>query len=160
VKKFIYIFVLSVLVITFASFFILASKKQNKTNVQEETVKTEDQILISSYEDYTDEYFQKALSEKKIILLYFTANWCPICSEQEPVNKKVIEDFKDKGIAARRVHILDSQTTGETDALAKKFDILYQHTYLILDKNGVVYFKYNGQLKEEELKAKLLELTE
>ena len=59
-----------------------------------------------------------------------------------------------------RVHILDSETTTESDALSQKFDVVKEQTYVLLDKNGAVFFKHTGFLSEDQLKQKIMEASE
>lgn len=162
-KKFTLVFVLSVLTLTFASmyFFFMVAKTipQKSTNNQTSTESVQDERISlntsdlgpSIYEDYTKELYDTALKEKRVLVLFFTANWCPICREQEPVNQELFDNLTTAGVVALKVHILDSETTDETDALAKKFDVTYQHTFVILDTNGAVSYKYTGSLEKEEI---------
>lgn len=116
------------------------------------------EVESSNYKLYSKTEYEKALAEKKITMLYFTANWCPICREQEPVNMEALKSLEeDKDIIAFRVHILDSETTKETEALAEKYDISYQHTTVIIGPDGEVKTDYIGPLTKEDLKARLLE---
>jgi len=62
-----------------------------------------------------------------------------------------------EGVVGLKIHILDSETTTETDAVAKKFDITKEQSFVILDKNGVVFFKHTGLLEEDLLKQKILD---
>lgn len=57
-----------------------------------------------------------------------------------------------------RIHILDSETTTETDALAKKYNVSKEQSIVILDKKGAIFFKHTGLLEKEVLKQKLTEL--
>lgn len=168
-KKFTLVFVLLVLVLTFATmyfFFMVATKipkKESNNQVStEETVKEEDtsqeeDLGPSIYEDYSSVLYEGALEEGRVIVLFFTANWCPICRQQEPINQEVFDSLDKAGVVGLRVHILDSETTSETEALAKKFDVIYQHTFVILDKKGAVSYNYSGPLENNELIEKIKE---
>lgn len=115
------------------------------------------EVESSNYKLYSKTEYEKALAEKKVTMLYFTANWCPICREQEPVNMEALKSLEeDKDIIAFRVHILDSETTKETEALAEKYDISYQHTTVIIGPNAEVSYKYTGPLTQDDLREKLL----
>lgn len=168
-RKFTLVFVLSVLTLTFASmyFFFMVAKNipQKTSDNQTSTEATEPLEEVSQgpdlgpsiYEEYTKELYDMALKEHRVLVLYFTANWCPICREQEPVNQEVFNELNKAGVVALKVHILDSETTDETDALAKKFDVVYQHTYVILDTQGAVSYKYTGPLERKEILERIKE---
>lgn len=169
-RKFTLIFVLLVLVVSFVSIYLyfadidsgkLSEPKPIDNQTSTENINPQpDAILAPSvYEDYSSAVYDKALKEKRVLVLYFTANWCPICREQEPVNRAVFDALDKEGVVGLRVHILDSETTDETDALAKKFDVVYQHTIVVLDSNGAVYYRYTGPLEEEVVRGKILEAS-
>lgn len=165
-RKFTLIFVLFVLTISFVAmyFFFMVAKNipQRKIDNQASTEATLEEEMLSGedlgpsvYEDYTKELYDKALSENRVVVLYFTANWCPICRDQEPVNVQVFDELTTEGVVGLRVHILDSETTDETNALAQKFDVIYQHTFVILDTNGAVDYHYTGPQEKELIISKI-----
>ena len=69
-----------------------------------------------------------------------------------------MEDMLYQSIVGLDVHILDSETTLESNALAQKFDITKEQSFVVLDKNGVVAYKYTGIIDKELLKQKILEV--
>ncbi len=111
----------------------------------------------SYYKNYSKEDYDKAINEKRVLVLYFTSNWCQECIEQDTINALSFEELNKEGAIGLRIHILDSETTTETDALSQKFDVTKEQSYAILDKNGVVFFKYTGDLSKDLLKQKILE---
>lgn len=152
------LFILAVLLIAGAGYFIFTSQgtkpQQSETTTQQIPEVANQQT--SNYKDYSSEEYQKALRDQKIVLLYFIANWCPICREQEPINIQVMKELEqDSQILAFRVHILDSETTKETEELADGFGVTYQHTYVIIKPGGVVSSTYTGPLTNEEIKNRL-----
>lgn len=170
-KKFILIFILILLTLVFATLFLYSGLKDLKTKTDnsnpaatELPIETEQEVTTdlgpSVYENYSVTEYDRALSEGRVLVLFFTANWCPICREQEPKNVNVFNSLDKSGVVALKVHVLDSETTEETDALAKKFDVLNQHTFVFLDKNGAVFYKFTGPMEEDELKEKILEVVE
>ena len=115
------------------------------------------EVESSNYKLYSKTGYEKALAEKKVTMLYFTANWCPICREQEPINMEALEELsEDKDIVAFRVHILDNETTEEGEGLADEFVVRYQHTTIIIDSEGQIASTTTGPLTKEELKSKLI----
>ena len=111
---------------------------------------------ISNYRNYSVEEFEKAKAEGKVVMLYFTANWCPTCRVQIPVNEEAFKEFEnDENVAIFKVHILDSVTTDETERLAKEYGVRLQHTFIILDSGGEVVFTHTGPLVKEDIVKEL-----
>lgn len=79
--------------------------------------------------------YDKALSEDKIILLDFYANWCPICRGEAPAIHEGFNNLTTDKVIGFRVNFKDSDTDKDEEQLAKDFKIPYQHTKVIL-KNG------------------------
>jgi len=127
----------------------VSNKTQNEISDQTNTEN-------SVYLNYSKDLFDTALNENKIILLYFTSNWCQECFMQEDIIRKVFDSLKDIEMVGFRVHILDSETTEETDLLAKKYDISSEQTTLVLKSGGSVSFKIKGVVEEEDLKSKII----
>lgn len=113
--------------------------------------------IPSKYLPYSKEAFDKSLLDKRPIVLFFTANWCVECQNQDLVNKNVFESLNKEGVTGFAIHILDSETTTSTDSLAKKFDVKKENTIVILNGLGAVYFKNVGNINFDELKSKILE---
>lgn len=145
-----------------AGYFLLTKKPQDvptppANNNSAESVPQSSQIA-GNYKVFNKEEYKTALNNDQVVVLYFFANWCPICRDQEPTNKEVFESLSDDPeVVGFRVNILDSEETAETKALASEFEVTYQHTYVILDKNGEVSYKYTGPLSFEAIKEKILE---
>jgi thioredoxin-related protein len=126
-------------------------------NIQESV---DDAVIVpkSVYLQYSKTDYDKALSEKRVILLYFTSNWCTECQDQSVINSEVMEQMLFNSIVGLNIHILDSETTIETDALAQKFEVTKENSFVILDKNGGVAYKYTGMLDSNLLKQKIQEV--
>jgi peroxiredoxin len=97
------------------------------------------------------------LASDSVLVLYFTSNWCSECTKQDTTNQEVFNEIGDQELVFLKVHILDSETTSESDALAKKFDIVKENSYVVLDMKGAVAFKSMGSIEKETLKIKILE---
>ncbi len=168
-KKFILIFVLAVLLISFAAaFYLFAGKLKTgqpspvqplATEFGENTVpEANTDRGISVYEDYSAEIYEKALTEDRVVVLYFTANWCEICRTQEEINTKVFSGLTTDGVVALRIHILDSEATIDTENLAKKFSIAKENTSVILNSDtGAIVYKFTGLLEDGALIEKIIE---
>ncbi|MEK7169046.1 MAG: thioredoxin domain-containing protein [Patescibacteria group bacterium] len=167
-KKFVLFFILSLLLISFGAFLLNAfnlqkdyfnSKNDEKQQDESEMVNDMEQIE-SYYVDYTKEDYEKALAEKRVLVLYFTSNWCEECKAQDLINNEVFNDLTLQGIVGLKIHILDSETTTETDALAKKYDVTKEQSVVIVDTDGVTRFKYVGIITQELLTQKILEVKQ
>jgi thioredoxin-related protein len=163
-KKVILFIILSILSISFAVFLFNAYQLQKNyfnKSVTESIQEPADEALVpkSVYLPYSKIEYDKAIVEKRVVLLYFSSNWCTECQEQNNINTEVLLEMFDKSIVGLNIHILDSETTIETDALAQKFEVTKENSFVILDKNGGVAYKYTGMLDGNLLKQKLQEAT-
>ena len=89
----------------------------------------------TKYLDFNKADYDKALKEKKKILLYFYANWCPICKREQPETFAAFNEINDADLIGFRVNYRDSDTDDFEVELAKEFGVSYQHTKVIL-KDG------------------------
>jgi len=166
-KKFILFFVLSLLFISFGAFLLNAfnlqknyfNSKNNNTDMAENKIDGEEMELESYYIDYAKEDYEKALLDKRILVLYFTSNWCEECKAQDVTNSEVFKELPSEGVVGLKIHVLDSETTTETDALAKKYDVSKEQSMVIIDRDGVTRFKQVGVVTQELLKQKILEVS-
>ena len=76
-------------------------------------------------------------------LLFFYANWCPTC---RPVDKELQENSEKipEEITIIRVNYNDPDTDQAEKDLAKKYNVTYQHTFVLIDENGNEIKKWNG----------------
>ncbi len=166
-KKFILFFVLSLLLISFGAFLLNAfnlqknyfNSKNNNTDITENKVNEEEMELESYYIDYAKEDYEKALLDKRTLVLYFTSNWCEECKAQDVINGEVFKELPSEGVVGLKIHVLDSETTTETDALAKKYDVSKEQSIVIIDRDGVTRFKQVGAVTQELLTQKILEVS-
>lgn len=162
-KKTLLFLVLLILFLSFSVFFYkvyLEQKKYFDSKEIETPAPVSNYVetgIPSKYIDYSKENYDNAILDKRPLLLFFTSNWCTLCFDQDSVNKDVLLSLNKEGVTGLKVHILDSETTTETGALAKKFDVTKENSIVILDKDGAVKFKYIGNLEGEILKTKILE---
>lgn len=165
-RKFILFFILSILLISFGAFLINAFNLQSDYFKSKNSSSPEPLIndvltkpTISLYTEYSREIYDKALSFNSVLVLYFTSNWCSECIVQEEINKGVFYEINSQDAVFLNVHILDSETTIETDALAKKYDVAKEQTIVIVDTIGVTRFKYVGEVTSDLLKQKIKEVV-
>ncbi len=104
------------------------------------------------YYEFHPTLYSKALAEKKIILLYFYADWCPICKkEQTDATLPAFNELQKSNVVGFRVHYNDGKAAAEEIELAKKYGITYQHTKIILKDGKQVSKDLNSWNKEKYL---------
>ncbi|MBI2649698.1 thioredoxin family protein [Candidatus Woesearchaeota archaeon] len=89
----------------------------------------------TKYLDFNKADYDKALKEKKKILLYFYANWCPICKKEQLDTFAAFNEINDPDLIGFRVNYRDGDDDEFEKALAQEFGVSYQHTKVIL-KDG------------------------
>ncbi len=80
--------------------------------------------------------YDAAIASDKLVVLYFYANWCPLCKEE--VSNALIPAFNElttDKVVGIRINYKDNDTDSEEKALAVKYGIPYQHTKVFV-KNG------------------------
>ena len=87
-------------------------------------------LLIFNQADY-----EQALSSNKLIILYFYANWCPLCKEELPYLYGAFNELASDQVIGFRVHYNDNETGEAEEALAREYGVAYQHTKVFI-KNG------------------------
>lgn len=84
--------------------------------------------------DFNKEDYEKAVSEGKLVALFFYANWCPICRVEFPKMEEAfdhlpaISSVMVRDVVGFRVNYNDNQTDDYEKGLAKEFGVAYQHT--------------------------------
>lgn len=80
--------------------------------------------------------YEAAVKSDKLVVLYFYANWCPICKEE--VSNALYPTFNElttDRVIGFRINYNDSETDDNERNLAREFGVAYQHTKVFL-KNG------------------------
>ena len=126
-------------------YFPLGSCRNCTIKCKTEAMKKEEVIMMeksytgkvlagttTKYLDFNKADYEKALKEKKKILLYFYANWCPICKREQPETFAAFNEINDADLIGFRVNYRDSDTDTDEEALAKEFGVSYQHTKVLL----------------------------
>ena len=85
--------------------------------------------------DFTKADYDAAVKSDKLVILYFYANWCPICKAEFPVMQNAFNKLSTDKVIGFRVNYNDDQTSADEKALAKQFGVAYQHTKVFV-KNG------------------------
>ncbi len=87
-------------------------------------------LLVFNQSDY-----EKALASDKLIVLYFYANWCPICRAEFPLMESAFNDLNTDKVVGFRVNYNDNETSENEENLARQFGVAYQHTKVFV-QNG------------------------
>src|SRR3989338_8475500 len=115
-------------------------KGQIPGGVTETMVKIRGTILAGRSDhpllEFSPTGYDDARKSGDLIVLYFYANWCPICKAEFPKMQEAFNTLDDnKQVIGFRVSYKDDEVTPEEEALAREFGVGYQHTKVFL-KNG------------------------
>ncbi len=105
------------------------------------------------YVEFSKADYDKALSEGKVVVLNFYANWCPVCRAEAPDIAAGFESLNNPNIVGFRVNWNDSDTDDDEKALAKAFSVPNQHTKVILINGKAVYNETEQWSKEDLVKT-------
>ena len=79
--------------------------------------------------------YEEALKSDKLIVLYYYANWCPICKAEFPKAMEAFDEITSDKVIGFRVNFNDSDTDSDEVELAREHGVAYQHTKVFI-KNG------------------------
>lgn len=85
--------------------------------------------------DFKKTDYDAAVKSDKLIVLYFYANWCPICKAEFPITQEAFDELTTDKVIGFRVNYNDDQTDNDEKNLAREFGVAYQHTKVFV-KNG------------------------
>jgi thiol:disulfide interchange protein len=93
------------------------------------------------YPAYSNEVLASSSNKRRV--LFFYANWCPTCkvaNDEFSANPNGIPE----GVVLIRANYNDTDTDQDEKALAQKYNITYQHTFVEIDGQGNEVKKWNG----------------
>lgn len=79
--------------------------------------------------------YEAAINSGKLVVLYYYANWCPICRAEFPKAEAAFDQLQTDQVVGFRVNFNDTQTDDAEKALAREHGVAYQHTKVFV-KNG------------------------
>lgn len=86
--------------------------------------------------DFTKADYEVAVASGKLVVLYYYANWCPICkAETQNSLYPAFDELSNENVIGFRVNYKDTDTDADEEALAREHGIAYQHTKVFV-KNG------------------------
>src|SRR3989344_7272139 len=79
--------------------------------------------------DFAKADYDVAIASDKLVVLYFYANWCPICkAEVANALYPAFNELTTDKVVGIRISYKDNETDSDEKALAVKYGIPYQHT--------------------------------
>lgn len=85
--------------------------------------------------DFTKADYDAAVASDKLVVLYFYANWCPICRAEFPKMEDAFNQLTSENVIGFRVNFNDNETDDFEKDLARQYGVAYQHTKVLV-KNG------------------------
>ncbi|MBI5555235.1 MAG: TlpA family protein disulfide reductase [Elusimicrobia bacterium] len=79
----------------------------------------------------------KDFTKRKVIILVFSATWCPYCVQEIPALKAVYDKYNYKGVEI--IHVDPQESRERVQWLVDKYKIPYP---VLLDENGQVIKQY------------------
>lgn len=96
---------------------------------------------FSTYLPYTSQVLADSVSLRRV--LFFYASWCPTCRPTDAQFSASSNQIPE-GVVVIRINYNDPDTDSEEKALAAKYGVTYQHTFIQIDGSGEVVNKWNG----------------
>jgi len=112
-----------------------SNQATNSTSLGNKEASFSGQVLAGNSSpllDFNQADYEKTLSSNKLIVLYFYANWCPICREEVPKLYAAFNELTSDRVIGFRVNYNDSDTDSDEKNLAREFGIAYQHSKVFL----------------------------
>jgi len=157
--KYIFIFGVVIVSIFAAGYFIFNASKDNvtssnSTSIDQSNESSETKKVMEvdhsklRYHEYSTGILDTFPSKRRV--LYFYASWCPTCKIAQQSFRENEGKIPDD-VALIRINYNDDDTDEEEKALAKKYGITFQHTFVQIDSKGEKVTIWNGGKIEELL---------
>lgn len=101
------------------------------------------------YVNYSSSTLATAQQSGGQTVLYFHANWCPVCQALEPSIKRNVSDLPE-GLTILKVDY-DRET-----ALKQQYGVTYQHTFVQVDANGNKLKLWSGSTDARDIADNLI----
>lgn len=155
-NKIIGLIVVLILIVGVIGYLNLKASTENSYDSETDTNEGSSEDLLgvsgeSMYVEFGRSEYERALSENKIILLYFYASWCPICRAEQSELIDAFNELNNENVIGFRVNYKDSTTDSYEENLAEEFGITYQHTKVIIKDGEQVLKSLESWNKEKYL---------
>ena len=107
-----------------------------------------DEVPSSRYQEFSDLAMDSSADTRRV--LFFYANWCPTCQPADVDFRNNVSQIPED-VTVIRVNYNDTETDAGEEALAEKYGVTYQHTYVQIDSEGNEVAKWNGGQLEQLL---------
>jgi len=114
--------------------------------------------------------------ERKVVLQYFWATWCPICHSELPRLQKLYESYRPRGLEIIAQSLDDDESAvlvywrehGYTFPVAMRSEetrarfgpIRGTPTFILVDRAGTIRLAHLGRMPAEELESRVVALVE
>src|SRR3989344_6215991 len=119
----------------------LSTKTASTDLVENTTQNTSLANSASRYVEYSQTALSQAVDTRRV--LYFYANWCPTCRPAD-ASFRQNESQIPEDVTLIRVNYNDTDTDAQEKALAQKYGVTYQHTFIQIDDQGNEVTIWNG----------------
>ncbi|MBI4173832.1 MAG: thioredoxin family protein [Candidatus Aenigmarchaeota archaeon] len=85
--------------------------------------------------DFVQADYEQAMQTNRLVVLYFYADWCPICKAEVPQLYAAFDQLQSENVVGFRVNFNDGSTDDFERGLAEKHGVAYQHTK-VFTRNG------------------------
>lgn len=103
--------------------------------------------------DFNKTDYDAALRTEKLIVIYFYADWCPICQAELPNLYAAFNELDTDNVIGFRVNFNDGQTDLDEKNLAREFGVSYQHAKIFINKGRRVLKAEDPWQKDQYLDA-------
>lgn len=108
--------------------------------------------LAKNFYEFDQKAYENALKEGKYVFLNFHADWCAICRSEAPNIRAAFNELNDDRVIGFLVNYNDGRTSGDERDLAKKFNIPYQHTKIVVSpEEALLSRNYQGPSSKQDV---------